>query len=218
MVLKNKTTLAAMIVAMGMTAAAPVMAQEADLDGDGVPNTAEPLIHTDPLNADTDGDGMNDLADSNPVFADNTLVTDGAAAPFTFGETLVENNFDYALNKDAPDHLEIQVMNPTATDLTGFSIYYTVKDLDAGTTEAYLKTLNGFTVPAGGDMRIHLDSGEEAGHFRDNPNGSYATSQAAKLMTVTLKADGYHFECFRYFAHFEVGHAYIEIPYKSSIF
>ncbi|MDG1375994.1 MAG: hypothetical protein P8P56_03015, partial [Yoonia sp.] len=154
-------------------------------------NTAEPLIHTDPTNADTDGDGMNDLPDSNPVFAENTLATDGAPAPFTFGETLVENNFDYALNKDASDHLEIQVMNPTAADLTGFSIYYTIKDLDAGTTEAYLKPLDGFTVPAGGDMRIHLDTGEEAGHFRDNPNGSYATSQAAKLLTVTLKADGY---------------------------
>mgnify|MGYP003648057706 FL=1 len=188
--LKNTSTFAALIFAMGLVAA-PAMATEADLDNDGVPNTAEPLLKADPMNADTDGDGMNDLADDNPIFAANTIATDGAATPFTFGETLVENNFDYALNKDASDHLEIQVLNSGNADLTGFSIYYTVKDLDAGTTEAYLKTLDGFTVPAGADARIHLDTGEQAGHFRDNPNGSYATSQAAKLLTVTLKADGF---------------------------
>jgi hypothetical protein len=87
--------------------------------------------------------------------------------------------------------LEIQVMNPGATDLSGFSIYYTVKDLDAGTTEAYFKTLDGFGVPAGGDARIHLDTSDETGHFRDNPNGSYATSEAAKVLTVTLSVEGY---------------------------
>jgi hypothetical protein len=187
---KNTSALTALILALGLVAA-PVMADEADLDNDGVPNTAEPLLKTDPMNADTDGDGINDLADDTPVFAANTIPTDGPTAPFTFGETLVENNFDVVLNQDAADHLEIQVMNPGATDLSGFSIYYTVKDLDAGTTEAYFKTLDGFGVPAGGDARIHLDTSDETGHFRDNPNGSYATSEAAKVLTVTLSVEGY---------------------------
>ena len=180
----------ALFVAIGL-AGAPAWAGNHDLDGDGIPNAAEPLLNTDPLNADTDGDGLNDLADDKPVFAENPMRLTGAAAPFSIGEALVENNFDYALNKDAPDHLEIQIMNPGAAALSGFSIYYTVLDLDAGTTEAYFKPLEGFSVPAGGDARIHLDSGETPGHFRDNPNGSYATSQAAKLMTVTVGIEGF---------------------------
>lgn len=190
MTFTTKTTLSAMILTMGL-AAAPVLAAGADTDGDGVPDSAEALLHTDPLNADTDGDGQNDLADDNPVFAADPIQTDGAAAPFKFGETLVENNFDYALNKDATDHLELQVMNTGATDLTGFSIYYTIEDLESGTVEGYFSKLDGFSVPANGDARIHFDSGEAQGHFRANPNGIYETSQAAKLFTVTLKADGY---------------------------
>ena len=30
-----------------------------DTDGDGIPDAAEPVLGTDPLNADTDGDGIN---------------------------------------------------------------------------------------------------------------------------------------------------------------
>lgn len=42
-----------------------------DTDGDGLPDTAEKLLGTDPRNPDTDGDGKNDKIDPNPTFADN---------------------------------------------------------------------------------------------------------------------------------------------------
>ena len=34
-------------------------ATSTDTDHDGIPDISESLIHTDPLNADTDGDGIN---------------------------------------------------------------------------------------------------------------------------------------------------------------
>ncbi len=188
---KTKTAVSALVLAMGLAfVGAPAMATT-DTDGDGVPDTAEPLIHTDPLNADTDGDGVNDLKDKNPIFAADPMKADGAPTPFTVKEALVENNYDYAAKKDATDHLELQIFNPTAKPLTGFSIYYTIKDKNSGQTEAYFKRLDGFSVPAGKDVRLHIDDSGLPGHFRANPNGIYATSKAAKLFTVTLKADGF---------------------------
>ena len=186
----EQKTFAAFLVALGLGVTMPVMAAT-DADGDGVPDTAEPLIHTDPQNADTDGDGINDLDDDNPIFTVNPMVTNGAAAPFFFGEALVEDNFDFAANKDAPDHLELQIVNSGAQELAGFSAYYTIKDLDSGQVESYFYPLAGFSVPANGDARIHFDEGSLPGHFRANPNGIYATSQAAKLFTVEIKADGF---------------------------
>ncbi len=188
--LPSKTTMTATILVIGL-ASLPALATEADLDNDGVPNVAEPLLFTDPLMADTDGDGVGDLEDQDPVFAENPIATAGPAAPFTIGEALVEDNFDYALNRDAPDHLELQILNPGATDLTGFSIYYTITDLDVGTTEGYFRSLEGFTVSAAGEARIHLDDAEADGHFRANPNSSYAVSEAAKLVTVMVSAEGF---------------------------
>ncbi|GAB4387319.1 hypothetical protein [Albidovulum sp.] len=186
----TRTSLLAVLTAFTFSAAAPAFAAQ-DTDGDGVPDTAEPLIHTDPLNPDTDGDGMNDLKDDNPVWAADPIKADGAAAPFTIKEALVENNYDYAARKDATDHLELLVTNPTGKDLTGCSIYYTITDKDLGTKEAYFKALDGFSVPAGGEARIHFDDSGLPGHFRANPNSIYVTSQNAKTFTVELKADGF---------------------------
>ena len=161
-----------------------------DTDGDGIPDTAEPLLGTDPLAADTDGDGLKDLADPKPVFADNPVDMSGAAATFAIKEALVENNYDYGAKADATDHLELLVTNSGSADLTGFSLYYTITDADSGTVEGYTLPLPGFTVPANGEARVHLDDGTIAGHFQANPNGIYTTSQAAKMFSVVLKADG----------------------------
>lgn len=115
----------------------------------------------------------------------------GAKAPFAIGEALVENNYDYAAKKNATDHLELLVTNSGNKDLTGFSIYYTIKDADTGKVEGTFRKLDGFSVPAGGQARIHFDDGTLPWHFRANPNSIYITSQAAKTVSVVLKAEGF---------------------------
>lgn len=191
MTIKTRTALTALALVLGISAVNPALASGPDQDGDGVPDAAEVLLGTDPMNPDTDGDGKNDLADDNAVFAADPIKQDGAAAPFAIKELLVENNYDYAAKKDATDHLELLVSNPSAKEIGNFSIYYTIKDADSGKTEAYYKPLDGFSVPAGGEARIHIDESGAAGHFRANPNSIYVTSQAAKTFTVELKADGF---------------------------
>jgi len=50
----------------------------------------------------------------------------------------------------------------------GFSIYCTIKDTTTGQTEAYFKDLTGFSVPAKGETRLHLD---DAGHGTETEPG-----------------------------------------------
>ena len=114
----------------------------------------------------------------------------GVPATFAIKEALVENNYDFAAKKAATDHLELLVANTGSADLNGFSIYYSITDADSGAVEGYTMPLASFSIPAGGEARIHLDDGSVAGHFRANPNGIYTSSQAAKTFDVTLKADG----------------------------
>lgn len=108
-----------LIVAAGSHAATP---SKDDADGDGVPDTAEALLYTDPRNADTDGDGRNDLEDDAPVSATDPIPADGGLAAFTIGEALVEDNYDPAAKRDAPDRLELPVLNGTDAALDGFSL------------------------------------------------------------------------------------------------
>jgi hypothetical protein len=160
-----------------------------DSDGDGIPNLAEPVLGTDPMNADTDGDGVNDLKDKTPLFAENPMNRTGTANAFKFTGQ-VEDNSDPVTKKSVADHLELEIKNTSGQDMTDITIYYTVKDLGTEKTEAYYKPLTGLTIKNAAKASIHFDDVKHPNHFSDNPNSSYHKSENEKLFTVALAAAG----------------------------
>jgi hypothetical protein len=165
-------------------------AHAADTDGDGVPDLAEPVLGTDPTQADTDGDGVNDLKDKQPVFAENTLAQTGKPKGFSL-EGLVENNIDQVVKKDAPDHLELNIKNLSGEDLTSLVVYYAITDDGTGKTESYLAPLAGLVIAKGKTANVNFDDAKTKGHFRANPNSSYIRSQNAKTFNIEVSAAGF---------------------------
>lgn len=165
-------------------------AKGTDTDGDGIPDSAEPTLGTDPNNPDTDGDGLNDLKDPKPLFADNPIQESSTTVGFKIDSGIVENNVD-AAGKPAPDHLELKVTNTGSSDLSDFDVYYTIKDLVTNDVQSYYRTLPGFTLKAGETAALHFDNSGQPGHFSVNPNSMYVTSQNKRVFEVTLHAKGF---------------------------
>lgn len=184
----SKLTLAAFMLSTTLHAVPAYAAT--DTDGDGVPDKAEPVLGTDPMNPDTDGDGDNDLKDKNPVFAENPLPQTGKPSGLSF-TAKVEDNFDPVTKKSESDHLELEVKNTSGEDLKGLKIYYSIKDDGTGKTEGYFKPLTGLVIKRGETVAVNFDETGKPGHFRENPNSIYRTSQNAKVFNIQIAAEGF---------------------------
>lgn len=161
-----------------------------DSDGDGIPDDAEKTLGTDPQNADTDGDGQNDLADPNPTFADNPIQETNTTAGFTISSILAENNVDDH-GSPVPDHLELKIANNTQKDISDFDIYYSFTDAGGGPAEGYYRILPGFTLKAGESRSLHLDNSGQPDHFSWNPNSLFFHNPNKMKIDVALHAQGY---------------------------
>lgn len=200
MKLRTTTTAASLSLILSLFAASGI-AHAAnnglDTDHDGIPDSAEVLLGTDPINADTDGDGMNDLKDPKPLEAANPIAQQGKTGGPVIESAKVEDNFDPVSKKGVDDHLEIAIKNPGSTPLQGLQFYYTVKDSTTGKTESYYRNYENFKLPQGTLTVLHLEgtgnvnSAANGTRFRINPNSILYKSQNAKTLIIQIASKGY---------------------------
>ena len=168
-----------------------------DTDRDGIPDAAEALLGTDPFMADTDGDGIDDKLDPQPLQVANTIAQVGKPGGPIIASAKVEDNFDPDTKKDVPDHLEITIKNPGRTLLTGLQVYFTITNDNTLRFESYSRNLTAFKLKAGATTVLHfevngsLDAGAATDRFRLNPNSMLYKSATSKTLTIQIAAAGY---------------------------
>ena len=173
--------------------AQPAFAANADTDRDGIPDIAEALLSTDPLIADTDGDGMNDKDDPKPVEFANPIKDGSLPATLEITSAKVEDNFDPLTKKDVSDHLEIDIKNAGASDQTGLSMFLTIIDA-GGAKENMFRDLPGIVLKAGSTSTLHFevegtaDFTAATNHFRANENSILYKLPSAKTLELMIAA------------------------------
>ncbi len=162
-----------------------------DSDRDGLPDRVEKVLGTDPLNPDTDGDGINDKEDAHPLNVDSPPPESTGVADFSIKELMLENNYDFLTRQPASDHLEIVLSNKGGQDISNFVVLYNITDTVTGQEQSYLLPLDGFVLGAGQNKSVHIDLSGAQGHFRANPNSIYYTSVNGLKVDVLVSAQGH---------------------------
>lgn len=115
----------------------------------------------------------------------------GKPSPIEIKEALVEDNFDYAMKKDAPDHLELLLKNKGTRTLNDITVKYQIRTINGSDTESYITKLTGLELAPGQEQRVHFDDSHKPGHYRTNPNSIYKIDTAEKMFSVLVDIDGY---------------------------
>lgn len=166
-------------------------ATSVDSDKDGIPDSAEKVLGTDPLNPDTDGDGINDLKDKTPTWVDTPFTPTTGPVGFQITGIWVENNYDLVTKQNMSDHLQLELKNASGNDINNLVAYYIITDQKTGQKQSYLVPLNNYVLKAGSTSTIHFDQLSGPAHFRANPNSLYARSTNALDFSVIINAAGY---------------------------
>jgi hypothetical protein len=198
MIMSNSTvsnSLAVAAIVFALVNGTAVFAATGDSDKDGIPDAAEALLNTDPMIADTDGDGVNDKDDAKPLEFANPIPESGSNVTLALVSAKVEDNFDPVTKKDVSDHLEFEIQNNGKSDLKGLHVYLKVSD-PSGKIENMYRNLSGVVIKPGQRTALHFDIEGTADwtagtdNFRANTNSILYTIPSAKMLELTIAANG----------------------------
>ncbi len=168
----------------------------------GLPDNLAKVLGTDPLNPDTDGDGVPDTVDKTPLQVDSWPPDSIGVSDFSIQDLLLENNIASAGNP-VSDHVEIVLSNNGNQDISNFTVLYVITDQKTNQQQSTLFHLKDFVLGAGQTKSVHIDlqggvvfqdkwvlNGVEV-HYRANPNGLYYVSSNDLKVDVTVNSVGH---------------------------
>ena len=103
----------------------------------------------------------------------------------------VENNVDPTTKQPIADRLQISLQNTSSQTMTNLEIYYQMKDVKTGQTEAYHQVLTGLQLAAGETKTIYFDNQTSAGHYPENKYSLYRSSQNEVDFSIQVSAPGF---------------------------
>lgn len=124
-----------------------------------------------------------------PVKSD-PIVNTSTAPGLTIVSAAAEDNVDPITNAAIDDRLQVTVRNDTTNELSTFEIYYVMKDVTTGRSEAYYQALTWFTLAAGATSTLSFDGESDPGHFPENTFSLYRSSKNQVDFTIEVSAAG----------------------------
>ncbi len=120
----------------------------------------------------------------------NPIVNTSTAPGLTIVSAAAEDNVDPVTKAAIDDRLQVTLKNDTTSDLSTFEIYYVMKDVKTGQSEAYYQALTGFTLAAGATSTLSFDGETGPGHFPENTFSIYRSSKNQVDFTIEVSAAG----------------------------
>lgn len=120
----------------------------------------------------------------------NPITNNSSAAGLTVVSAKVEDNVDPSTQQPIADRLQVQLKNTSSSTLTGFEIFYTMKDVTTQKTESYYVPLTGVSLAVGAETTVYFDNETGAGHFPENKFSIYRSSQNQVDFSIEVSAKG----------------------------
>jgi cytoskeletal protein RodZ len=102
-----------------------------------------------------------------------------------------ENNVDPVTKQAIADRLQTTLQNTSPQTMSNLEIYYQMKDVKTGQTEAYHQVLTGLQLAANQTKTIYFDNQTGAGHYPENKYSLYRSSQNEVDFTIQVSAPGF---------------------------
>ena len=103
----------------------------------------------------------------------------------------VENNVDPSTKQAIADRLQLTLQNTSSQSMSNLEVYYQMKDVKTGQSEAYYQKLTGLQLTPNESKTIYFDNQSGTGHYPENKYSLYRSSQNEVDFTIQVSASGF---------------------------
>lgn len=123
--------------------------------------------------------------------SNNPIQNSSQQAGLVIMSAAVEDNADPVTKQAISDRLQISIQNTSSQTMSNLEIYYQMKDVKTGQTEAYHQVLNGLQLAPNETKTIYFDNEAGAGHYPENKYSLYRSSKNEVDFTIQVSALGF---------------------------